>query len=675
MDTHTARLSSVAAALMLANVQAFAETENKDRALDTVVITASGFEQQIADAPASISVITGEELQKKAYRDVTDAVKNIPGVFVSGSANRQEINIRGMSYLYTKFLINGKPVSQGRNIWANTGNYGNVSNYLPPIEMIERVEVVRGPMSSLYGSDAMGGVINIITKKASSDAWKGGITTEYTKSDNDISEDEWGTSLYLTGPLIKDRLALSVDGTLQGNDESELSSRNISGGKEERKVRKLGAELTWNLNEKNDLSLRYGHTKQDYTTTPGKSIAQTATGSSSEIEKTDYLISHSGRFNDFITTTYYQREETETFFNQGPIKEAIDTLNTQSSLVAGNHVITFGGEYKKEKLTNGNNWNPIGQASADRWEMALFVEDEWGLTDDFALTTGLRYIKDEVFGNHITPRIYGVYHLTNTWTVKGGVSTGYKQPRIAQTLENFGQGTGGGGSPAAYPRGLLLGSEDLDPEKSTSTEIGLNYTNHDIGLFGSLTLFHTDFKDKIATKNLCQTDVTGSANRNNPAAWNCRYGPNNYYFLQTSENIDKAELKGVEFSLDYDILHNLTVRTSYTYTDSEQKSGQYKGKPLNDISKNMVNVGLDWDVSDAWNAWTTYNYRGKKSGANNSEGAPGYGTFDAGVVFRAKEDLSFQAGVYNAANKKITNATYGQLLDGRRFTVGMSVRF
>lgn len=169
--------------------------------------------------------------------------------------------------------------------------------------------------------------------------------------------------------------------------------------------------------------------------------------------------------------------------------------------------------------------------------------------------------------------------------------------------------------------------------------------------------------------------MTGSANRNNPAAWNCRYGPNNYYFLQTSENIDKAELKGVEFSLDYDILHNLTVRTSYTYTDSEQKSGQYKGKPLNDISKNMVNVGLDWDVSDAWNAWTTYNYRGRKSGANNSEGAPGYGTFDAGVVFRAKEDLSFQAGVYNAANKKITNATYGQLLDGRRFTVGMSVRF
>ena len=74
MNTHTARLSSVAAALMLANIQAFAaETEARDKVLDSVVITASGFEQQIADAPASISVISGEELKKKAYRDVTDA--------------------------------------------------------------------------------------------------------------------------------------------------------------------------------------------------------------------------------------------------------------------------------------------------------------------------------------------------------------------------------------------------------------------------------------------------------------------------------------------------------------------------------------------------------------------------------------------------------------------------
>ncbi|WP_418187094.1 TonB-dependent receptor domain-containing protein [Aliarcobacter lanthieri] len=633
-----------------------------------VVTTASGFEQNIADAPASISVITGEELQKKAYRDVNDAVKNIPGIFVSGSANKQEINIRGMSFLYTKFLINGKPVSQGRNIWSNTGNYGNVSNYLPPIEMIERIEVVRGPMSSLYGSDAMGGVINIITKKSSSNTWKGGISPEYTKSGNDISNDEYGVSMYLTGPLIKDKLSLSLDGNFQGNDESDFLN-----GKEERKVRKIGSELTWNINEQNDLSLKYGYTKQDYTTTSGKS---STASSYSKIEKSDYLVSHNGQFNDFITNTYYQREDIKTVFNKGPIEESIDTFNTQSSYSIGNHILTFGGEYKIEELNNANNWNPVGSNTADRWEMALFLEDEWAMTDNFALTTGIRYINDEVFGSFFTPRLYGVYHLTDNWTIKGGISTGYKQPRIAQTLENFGQGTGGGGSPAAHPRALLLGSEDLDPERSISYEAGLNYSNDDIGLYSSLMLFQTDFKDKIQVRDICRTEASNvTTNRNNPSAWNCSYGPNKYYFLQTSENIDKAEIKGLEFSFDYDLFENLTANTSYTYTKSEQKSGNFKGKPLNDISKNMVNIGLDWDISKDWNTWTIYNYRGKKSGSNNNIGQPGYGTFDAGVIYKATKDMSLKAGVYNIANKEITTADYGQLLDGRRYTVGMNLKF
>lgn len=125
--------------------------------METIVVTASGTGRNIIDAPASISVVTAEDLQKKSYTDVIDAVKNIPGVAVQGGGNNKEITIRGMGATYTKYLIDGRPISAGRSVNGNGTDGGKIGAYLPPIDMIERIEVVRGPMSSLHGSDAMGG--------------------------------------------------------------------------------------------------------------------------------------------------------------------------------------------------------------------------------------------------------------------------------------------------------------------------------------------------------------------------------------------------------------------------------------------------------------------------------------------------------------------------------------
>ena len=133
---------------------------------------------------ASISVISSDELAKKSYKSIVDAVNNIPGVYVTGGGGAQDISIRGMDDSYTLYLVDGRPVSAGRSVNTN-GQDGGKQIALPPISMIERVEVIRGPMSSLYGPEAMGGVINIITRKNRGE-WAGAVSSEYTKSFNDF---------------------------------------------------------------------------------------------------------------------------------------------------------------------------------------------------------------------------------------------------------------------------------------------------------------------------------------------------------------------------------------------------------------------------------------------------------------------------------------------------------
>lgn len=146
-----------AAAWVIATIvssQAYA-AETNTTTTDTMVVTASGFQQRIQDSAASISVVTREQIENKAYRDITDALKDVPGVVVTGGGSHSDISIRGMAAKYTLILVDGKRVDT-RGTRPNSDGSGIEQGWLPPLAAIERIEVVRGPMSSLYGSDAMG---------------------------------------------------------------------------------------------------------------------------------------------------------------------------------------------------------------------------------------------------------------------------------------------------------------------------------------------------------------------------------------------------------------------------------------------------------------------------------------------------------------------------------------
>lgn len=645
----------------LASGSALAQTE------DTMVVTASGFQQRIQDSPATISVIPRQQLETRAYRDVTDALKDVPGVVVTGGASSSDISIRGMSSKYTLILIDGKRVDT-RGTRPNSDNAGIEQGWLPPLQAIERIEVVRGPMSSLYGSDAMGGVINIITRKTSTTKdWVGSLQGDATIQENRDSGDIYQTNAYASGPLIEGLLGLRVNGLFSHRGEDHFTN-----GFNEQRMRSGTAVFSLTPDEKNDFDFEIGRSLQDRNSTPGKSVAlencrkgvcKPNSSSDNLYTRNNYSITHNGYYDFGNSTSYIQREETN---NPGRNMKMYNTIfNTQTQFDLGSHMLNLGGQYRYEKLQDGGNQLEAadGLDQLTRWSWALFAEDEWALTNDFSLTTGIRMDRDQNYGSHWTPRMYGVWHLTEMWTVKGGVSAGYRSPDLRQSSANWGQITGGGVS-----NGIIVGNPNLKPEKSISEEVGILWDNQE-GLNAGITLYNTDFKDKITEVRRCNSSE-------DPA---CTIGNTTYDFVSDRVNVDKANMRGVEVTTGWQITEDWKLSTNYTFTESEQKSGEFQGKALNQMPKHMINGVLDWQATEDLGLWSRVNFRSETSEylsrTSMAVSTPSYTFVDAGVSYQALKNLQLSGGVYNILDKTVDYEHYNTTLDGRRYTVGMTYNF
>lgn len=632
-----------------------------------LVVSATGFAQKIQDAPASISVITKQQFEDKAYRDVTDALKDVPGVVITGGASSSDISIRGMTSKYTLLLINGRRVST-RETRPNGDGAGIEQGWMPPLESIERIEVIRGPMSSLYGSDAMGGVVNIITKKISNTkGWSGSIHGDATLQERRGSGDLYQTNASASGPLLDGLLGMKVTGLFSHRAEDKIVE-----GYNEQRMRNGALTLNLTPDDKNDFDFEVARELQDRESTPGKSKeSETCSGAvctpnsptDTRYEHTTYSLTHNGYYDKFNSTSYIQHEEAN-----NPVREMRSyntTLNTQNQIFLGDHTLTLGAQYLYQKLTdNGNELEAAdGLNKLTRWSWALFAEDEWQMTQAFALTGGLRMDKDENYGTNWTPRGYGVWHLGDQWTLKGGVSAGYRAPELRQSTANWGQVTGGGRRDA-----IIVGNPDLKPEKSLSQEIALLWDNND-DLNAGITLFNTDYKNKITEVRRCNSS-------DDPG---CQIGDHRYDFISDRMNVDKANMRGVESTFGWKITSDINWTTNYTYTQSEQKSGQFAGKPLNEMPKHMVNSTLDWQATEEVGVWGRLNFRSKTSEylsrTSMSSGVPSYTMLDAGVRYDATKDLMLTAGIYNMLDKCIDYTTYDTILDGRRYTVGLTYNF
>lgn len=616
--------------------------------LEDVVVTASGFEQRVEDAPASITVIDGEDLRRKSYRDLGDAVRDVEGVTVNGGANESDISMRGMPGDYTLIMVDGKRQS-ARESRVN-GNAGYEQSFVPPAAAIERIEVVRGPMSSLYGSDAIGGVINVITRKVSPE-WGGSIGYDYSARQHSAEGDAGQTTFYLSGPLKEDLLGLQVWGRyLDRQADADLEQTN---GHSKADHRDLTTRLAFTPTIDHDILLEAGVTRLKN----GDGVSANWATREQENNRDHWSLSHQGRWGWATSdVALYQEttsregkatpDQTDIYGRKPEIRNRV--LDAKLVVPTTYNVSTVGLQWQENQVTD---WN---QGLGDKvdyefsvQQKALFAENEWSVTDTFALTGGLRMDNHEEYGNHFSPRLYGVWRATDQWTLKGGVARGFKTPELRAVVEGY-----------AYLRRnrfVMLGNPDLKPETSTNYEVSALWSNRN-DLSAGVTLFYNDFQDKLSTVT---TD----------RRWNG-------YIVMDRVNVDKAVIRGVELTGQWDIRSDLLIKGNYTYTDSEQKTGANAGAPLALTPKQKANLRGEWQVNDRAQAWAALSYYGEETGNTiTAESAPGYTTADIGGSYDLTHALTVNASLNNITDKRLDDETYGTVNYGRTLWMGATYNF
>lgn len=539
---------------------------------DVMVVTASGYEKKLTSAAASVSVISQEDLRSSQYHDLGEALRSVEGVDVesgTGKTGGLEISIRGMPASYTLILIDG--VRQGGSSDVTPNGYAAMNTgFMPPLAAIERIEIIRGPMSTLYGSDAMGGVVNIITKK-NADKWRSSVNAGLNLQESN----KWGNSsqfnFWSSGPLVDDSLSLQVRGSTQQRQGSSVTSLSDTSATRipyptESQNYNAGGRLDWKATDKDVLWIDMDIARQRYDNRDGQLGSLTGGYDRTlryERNKISAGYDHTFTFGAWKSSLNWN--ETENKGRQlvrsvlqrdkwglaGQPRELKESNLILSSLLFAplgeSHKVTVGGEYQNSSMKDGVVLASTGETFRQK-SWSAFVEDEWYITDAFALTAGSRYERYEVFGGHFSPRAYMVWDVTDAWTLKGGVTTGYKAPSMGQLHKGI-SGVSGQG------RTNLLGNPDLKPEESVSYEAGVYYDNH-AGLNANITGFMTEFSNKIVSYSI--DDNTRSYT-----------------------NSGKARTQGVEFAGTLPLLsEDVTLSLNYTWTQSEQRDGDNKGAPL-----------------------------------------------------------------------------------------------
>jgi vitamin B12 transporter len=515
---------------------AFAEEAEVEKAssVDQIIVTGSSLDSTLENTGSSVSVLTEQELKDGQYRNAMNALRQLPGVDVvqsGGNGGNAAVFLRGGNSEHTLVLLDGIELNNP----ATANRSFNLANLT--LENIERIEVIRGPQSTIYGSDAMGGVINLISKKAK-EGVHANVSSEAGSynSFTQLGNVSYGSDVFdvSTGVTRQDIGGISSADARYGNKEQD-DYQNTSLSNRIRFAPSKTIEAT------NTLRYTRSHSNLDNCGGQGCDDPNRWIRNNEFFTRGDVSAKLLG---DTLTPAAYISYTRHSLddVNSPDLasQELLDSAYNGDIVTVGSRMTwspsdmfstVVGGETQGERASSfyrsDGAFGPFEDTFYGREARtnSVYAESRLSYNKKAYLDAGVRHDNHSIFGGKTTFKVAPAVHLLDTTKLRGSVGTGFKAPSLVQLYSSY-------------------GNRDLQAETSTGWDVGLDQDIVKDTLTTSFTFFNTDYDELIT------------------------FNPSTFIL----ENIDNATTQGFEVGATYQMHQDLSVRLAYTYTDTENKT-------------------------------------------------------------------------------------------------------
>ena len=622
------------------------ETAPQEFSLEGVVVTANRMENKLVDTPANISVVTSEELSRKNYQSALDAVKNVPGVVVLDCARTDDayLTINGSERVLV--LVDGRRIGSDQGFGGSKGKLD--AGMLPNPASIERIEVLKGGGSAVYGADAVGGVINIITKRP-----------EGNKVTLDMNTGSWGTQNYKgtithregkTGVFVA--ASKEKQNYMKYKEYTSNSTKKYPNSSNEKIA--LNLKLDQEITEGQLLTFSYDHVNKKGGRPGGLNtmdmfgnIIPFAPDKGHKVNNNLALKYEWDRNTDNPAyLQIYTHKSVNDWYNNMKTDERRTGFDFQQTLkTAETNTLVAGLSYYKSQV------DTVGAITYDEGinNKAVFLQDSWDFAPSWKLNGGLRYDKHSRAGSKTTAS----FAVNKKFGEDSHAYLSWSQIFNAPTTDDL-----------YYYAPGMIGNPNLKPEKGYSWTLGYDAK---LGAKASVNVsaFYTMLSDAINWAP------------GNDGNWYC-------------DNVDKQKLRGLELNYRYNFDDAWSAMASYAYVKVEDKDGVYGTGFVRNCNRipNQYKLGLEYKGKKV--AADIFAKAGTGGGGGNYYGPhfvkSSYFTVDMSVNYKVKDNWKFYVKGYNLTNSAYFQRSgtypvagggynYSYPAAGRAFLVGTEISF
>jgi outer membrane receptor for ferrienterochelin and colicins len=493
--------------------------------LGTVVVTATRTPHLLEDVAVSATVVTREEIDEVNAQSIGEALEGVVGVKVDtyGSMGMAtSIRLRGSTPNQVLVLVDGRPV--------NLPSLGTVDLSMYPVDNVERIEVIRGPVSALYGANALGGVINIITKDVPEEPF----------TEASASYGTFNTQIYRLNHGVKiDSFGYLITGSKNSSDgdkeNSECDGYHFTG------------KVNYDLGEEAKLTFSTGYSRQD------KGVPGSTSWPTPKVEQDDeknwfdltYKLA-SGENSDITSKIFFNRhwqeyKDPDSFTDDISKNYQLGVDLQQNLFLSDAHTLTWGINWERDEV-DIKDINEVSKIGGERelTTKAVYLQDEITLSELLTLTLGLRYDHHSVYGSEVSPRASCLYKLTEKTSLRTSVGCAFRAPTVNELY---------------WRDSYAVGNPDLKPEESIGYDLGIEH-QFNTKVLGRVSLFRSDVDDLLT--------------------WDDPDGD----WIWEPYNVEKARVQGIEAGVKTQFTRLLSSAFTYTYLDTRDDGETYKDKYL-----------------------------------------------------------------------------------------------